>query len=336
MAPFQARASILRQASKAHLAARTDDIITDLSAGACSPRRADLHTHSTCSDGQWSPAALVEEAARAGISILALTDHDTVAGLTEFERAGPAHGVWAISGIEVSAALDQRAYHILCYGVDPRSSTWETLASAREAGRERMYERLFAQVRRMGYRLEEKAARDESGGLVAHPLQSALQGAGHPDPAGETRRLFRSAILPLLVLRSVPVERLGEIIAGEGVLCSVAHPAREETGVSSRLTVDDLERIRQVMPLHALEAYHPMHNSAQRDYALELAERHGLMVTCGSDAHGHRVGRPPIAYSAELCRPFLEKLRQLQVEMARYPRDGATSALGNGCSRGPW
>ena len=273
-------------------------------------QRVDLHTHSTCSDGQWTPTDLVAEAARVGIGALALTDHDTVAGLEEFLSAGRSYGVWTVPAIEVSAALGDRPLHVLCYGVDPESPCWQELAAAREEGREEMYRLLFRQLREQGYRLEEEAARDGDGRLVAHPLESALRKAGHPDPAGETRRLFRPFILPVLYLRSISVERLARVIEGEKLLCAIAHPGREEAGVSVRLSDRDLERILAVLPLRALEAYHPMHTSAERDGVLALARKYGLLVTCGSDAHGHRVGRPPIGYSADLCEQFLREMRE--------------------------
>jgi 3',5'-nucleoside bisphosphate phosphatase len=292
------------------------------SAQAPRAERVDLHTHSTHSDGQWTPEGLVAEAVRAGIDILALTDHDTTTGVDEFVRAGRAAGILPIPAIEVSAALDDRPYHVLCYGIDPRSACWETLAATREEGRRAMYRSIFAKVRRQGYRLTESAAYDEDGRLVAHPLQAALAAAGHPDPLGETRRLFRPVILPLLTLRAVPLERLGEALAGSGALCSLAHPGRQEEGVSTRLTEDDLRETLGMLPLSALEVYHPMHTSSERDHMLQLAQRHELMVTCGSDAHGHRNGRPLIGYSADLCRPFLEELKpRIGLEPAT-PRDG--------------
>src|SRR5580698_6017501 len=81
----------------------------------------DLHTHSTCSDGALSPADLVGRAAAAGVEVLALTDHDTVAGLDEALRGAQASGIRFVPGVEISAAWRSQAIHVLGLWIDPSS-----------------------------------------------------------------------------------------------------------------------------------------------------------------------------------------------------------------------
>ncbi|MEX1158596.1 MAG: PHP domain-containing protein [Thermomicrobiales bacterium] len=100
--------------------------------------RADLHTHSTASDGTLAPADLVSQALRRGLSILALTDHDTTAGLAEAIDAGESLGVRVIPGIELSTDITAGEIHILGYGINPESSALQVaLASYRRARVER-------------------------------------------------------------------------------------------------------------------------------------------------------------------------------------------------------
>src|SRR6202051_1429046 len=81
----------------------------------------DLHTHSTCSDGSLTPADLVARAAAAGVEVLALTDHDTVAGLREAEHSAGVHGLRLVPGVEISASWRAQAIHVLGLWLAPTS-----------------------------------------------------------------------------------------------------------------------------------------------------------------------------------------------------------------------
>src|SRR6185437_8829248 len=86
---------------------------------------------------------------------------------------------------------------------------------------------------------------------------------------------------------------------------SVAHPARQDVGVSVRLSEDDLRRFIDTIPLVALEAYHPYHSAADVEHYRALAEQYGLAWTCGSDAHGHQMRRPLRCHPSSRCVAFL-------------------------------
>jgi hypothetical protein len=130
--------------------------------------------------------------------------------------------------------------------------------------------------------------------------------------------LVRSLELDFPVhLIATPLERLGALLKPDGALVSVAHPAREERGVSNRLTEDDLAALRSALPMAALEAHHPYHAPDEVVAYREMAARHGLAVTCGSDAHGWAVSRPPLAHAPALCRPFLDRLLERGRVLAR-------------------
>jgi hypothetical protein len=113
------------------------------------------------------------------------------------------------------------------------------------------------------------------------------------------------------------VFEFADLLGPEEAVFSVAHPGRNQSGVSVRLTEDDLRVFQRALPLVALEATHPYHTSADVAYYAELAARHGLAVTCGSDAHGVRHRRPLQRYPAILCRDFLELIHARWVARAR-------------------
>lgn len=99
-------------------------------------RLCDLHTHSTASDGRLSPSALVSRAASRGVKRLALTDHDTVAGVAEASTAGQRHGVAIVAGTEISASWQNKTLHIVGLGVDPAQPTLQAGLARQQAARD--------------------------------------------------------------------------------------------------------------------------------------------------------------------------------------------------------
>lgn len=130
---------------------------------------ADLHTHSTASDGQYAPAALVEKAAAAGIQVLAVTDHDTIDGAEEAVRAGTALGLTVLRGVELGAAED-RHMHILGLHLGPECPALTALCRKLRASRDERKFRIvdFLREKGMDVSLEEVEAL-AGGGVVARP-----------------------------------------------------------------------------------------------------------------------------------------------------------------------
>ncbi|HEV8638446.1 MAG TPA: PHP domain-containing protein [Chloroflexota bacterium] len=118
----------------------------------------------------------------------------------------------------------------------------------------------------------------------------------------------------------LPVEELARLLPDGAGLLSVAHPGREERGVSHRLSEPDLAALEALLPLVALEAQHPYHAPLDIEYYRRLAADHGLAVTCGSDAHGWRGRRMPIAHPTELARGFLELVLARWAALPPLPR----------------
>src|SRR2546428_505467 len=91
----------------------------------------DLHSHSRHSDGAWTPTELVRDGLIQGVRVMALTDHDSVAGQAEMRAAGAEAGMAIVTGVEVTTRVGDRSYHLLCYDVDPADEVWATVQANR-------------------------------------------------------------------------------------------------------------------------------------------------------------------------------------------------------------
>jgi predicted metal-dependent phosphoesterase TrpH len=244
----------------------------------------DLHMHTTASDGRLSPDALVEQAAAAGLSVMAVTDHDTTAAVPEVHALARANGIHAISGIEITAIDGGRDVHVLGYFLDPAHAG---LAAFLQRQRETRIARVEAIGRRLASRgvpvaLEDvlTAARQQSGRSIGRPqVARAMVDAGH---VADTREAFDRWLgrgLPGFVPRQgASSEQVIAVIHDAGGLASIAHPGKS-------ITDDRIASLRHD-GLDALEAFHPDHDPTRVEHYVALAATLGLLLTGGSDFHG--------------------------------------------------
>jgi predicted metal-dependent phosphoesterase TrpH len=278
----------------------------------------DLHSHSRHSDGDWTPPDLIADAARLGLKLVSLTDHDTVAGEVAAAAAAVEQDVLFLTGTEVSLSVEGRLYHVLCFDFDPRSPTWDRFAAARARRFEEYYVKTFDEARSRGYAVDPDVARAANGRLDGESLAVALEKGGFAPSVEAAKSLLRGILPPRPPsLTYQDVFEFAELLGPEEAVFSVAHPGRNQNGVSVRLTEDDLQIFLRALPLVALEATHPYHSAADVAFYAELAAQHGLAVTCGSDAHGVRHRRPLQRYPAVLCREFLELIQARWAARAR-------------------
>lgn len=247
----------------------------------------DLHTHSACSDGSLSPAALVQLAKDSGLKAIALTDHDTVEGVDEALRAGCAAGIEVVPGIEISASLDKISMHILGYWIRSEDSVFRARIERLQEARDVRNQEIIHRLCRLGFpvsmaELQKYSASGPTGRphiarmLVDLAVVENMQQAfarylrkGRPAYADRFRYTAQEAI---------------SIIHEAGGLCVLAHPGTIRSarkGVWARL----LNRLK-ALGLDGLEVYYPDHDPAMLKRLNELAGRLGLLVTGGSDFHG--------------------------------------------------
>lgn len=245
----------------------------------------DLHTHSTASDGTLSPAELVALAADRGLAALALTDHDTLAGLPEARAAGREHGIEVIPGVELSVADGDRSVHLLGLFLPERPGPLaEALAYLRERRHSRN-RRILDKLRELGIPIEYESVTALAQGAVGRPhIAQVLVSIGAVTSFKEafTRYLglYGRAYVPK---DKLPFERAVRLIHDEGGLAALAHPYI--LGLAGPALAATVERYRDA-GLDAIEAFYTEHSQAQTLEYLALARRFGLGVTGGSDFHG--------------------------------------------------
>jgi predicted metal-dependent phosphoesterase TrpH len=245
-----------------------------------SRQNADLHTHTVASDGLLSPASLAELAGERGISIFAVTDHDTTGGLAEARAAAASQGIRFINGVEFSARARQGETHILGYGFDPHNpSLNEELLVLRESRRERGW-LMLERLRDLGIDIDVIFSRGDQQSPGRPHIARALVQRGYAESVTDAFERYLEAGRPAFVpRRTVTAERAIELIRGARGVAVLAHP----------LSVDSLlERLPQLVAggLQGLEAHYGEYDVDQRASLVSLARGHGLVVTGGSDFHG--------------------------------------------------
>ena len=264
--------------------------------------RADLHSHSTASDGTCPPADVMRRARAAGLDVIALTDHDTVAGLGEARVALPP-GLALLPGMELSCRLEGHSVHLLGYLFDPGH---QELASECARIRESRLRRAQAMVDRLA-ELGAPVTWDQvsamaGGGVVGRPhIARAMVEAGVIDApeqafgpdwlgAGGRAHVTRYALDPVRAIA---------LIRAAGGVAVLAHPRAAARGW---MMPDDAIAALAAAGLHGIEVWHPDQDQSARQELQALAATLDLVASGGSDDHGeltgYRIGSDTIAAEA--------------------------------------
>jgi predicted metal-dependent phosphoesterase TrpH len=249
-------------------------------------RRIDLHTHSTHSDGSFHPGHLVELAKEKGLRAIALTDHDTVAGVEEAMIAGEALGVEVVPGVEISAQFGPGTMHILGYYIQTTDQelarALETLQQARAARNPKIIERLQT----LGLKITMAEVLDLSGEQIGRPhIAQVLVQRGYVSDITEafSRYLKKGAAAYVEKFRFTPQEAIG-LIRKAGGLASLAHPFT--LGVGEPKELSQVVKELQALGLEGIEVFYPGHTEAMTACYNDVVKRLGLLPTGGSDFHG--------------------------------------------------
>jgi predicted metal-dependent phosphoesterase TrpH len=256
------------------------------------PSTIDLHTHTLRSDGLLTPSQLLEAAAAAGVKLLAITDHDTLAGVRELRRGPLPAGLELLPGIEINTVAENRGdvmegeVHVLGLGVDPDDDALEAaLALQRDARRlrfEKMVQKLRDQDVPIDGALESLPATTDEDALGRPRLARALIKCGYATSVEDAFRQHlskgRPAYVPLLGLG--PADAIRAIRAAGG-MASLAHYAEAP---------DHLDWVRSLidMGLNGLEVYYRAYDQATVSMLSTIAADLGLVMTGGTDYHGDR------------------------------------------------
>jgi len=264
--------------------------------------KADLHVHSTSSDGTSTPSQLVALALERGLRVLAIADHDSVEGLPEALEAAKGSTLTVIPALELSAVDGGRDVHVLGYWIDFADELLgQRLADLRTArfNRAKTMVRLLGEA---GYDLDLASVLELSdGGAVGRShVARALVGAGHAETIRDAFERLIGRGQPYYVAKDArtPAEAI-RIIRDAGGLPVVAHP-----GVNG---VDDLIGGMLEAGLAGIEAYHADHTPEQRQHYAEMARCAGVIATGGTDFHGSAAPNPELG-TVEIPTASIEAL----------------------------
>ena len=248
----------------------------------------DLHLHTTASDGLLTPALLLERAAAVRLTVVSVTDHDTVAGLAEARMAADRLDVRVVNGIEITAVEDGRDVHILGYFIDSGSEALAGFLRDQRGDRIRRVREMAERLDALGYPIDVEAVLDKtrhSSRSVGRPaIADALVAAGHATDRNDAfSRLLGRGCPAFVPRRGVGGEEVIRVIHAAGGIASIAHP-----GI---LDQDSLIPSLVDAGLDAIEVWHCDHTPEHQARYGDLADRFGLARSGGSDYHGDGVHR---------------------------------------------
>lgn len=292
--------------------------------------RADLHVHTTASDGTNKPYEVVRKAARKGLAALAVTDHDTMAGVEEALSAGQELGVTVIPGVEISSSMNGKDIHILGYYADLHNREWQERLEQLRMGRARRNEQIIAKLQQHGIAITLEEVHEAARRAAAEQSSSGDSNGESGNGKGKGRSVGRPHIAAVLVEKGVvpsmyeafeqwlasgkpgyvslprvtPFEAV-DWIREAGGISVIAHPG---------LYGDDA-LVEEIIRYGAkgIEVAHSEHSPEDEVRYRALARRYGLIETAGSDYHGEREG---VVFHGELGSKtvdvqLIRRLRQM-------------------------
>jgi predicted metal-dependent phosphoesterase TrpH len=248
----------------------------------------DLHTHSNVSDGTDTPAQLVANAVRAGLDLVALSDHDTMAGVRDAQLAGAQLGIQVVRGMEITCEHQGHTVHLLGLGIrHDHTALRNALARVRDSRRERV-PKIVAKLNDLGYDLSiadvQEAARDAA--TVGRPhVAEALIAKGYFDTVNEVFEKLLDEGGPAYVGHlKLPLAKAIDLVRSGGGVAIWAHPWGR--GGQQWFNAKVIAAVTSGCGLDGIEVEHQLHDPGQRAELHEIATTLNLIPTGGSDYHG--------------------------------------------------
>lgn len=266
----------------------------------------DLHTHTNVSDGVLTPEELLEAAKKAGLTYLAITDHDTVDGIIQLYESGlyPTRGLHVIPGIEFSAHHASHDIHILGYNIDPYNRALQDKLNDVVEARWLRFSKMVEKLQETGFSITEadvlKLAGTSTSISRSHIAQTLVAKgffSDVPSVFGEVLDKGKPAYVPHYRLEP---EEIVSLICEAGGMAVLAHP---------KLVHDDalVESLLQEEGISGIEAVYPQHDEEETKRYMDMAKKYNLLVSGGSDFHGYPQRYPPQLGMFTLPDEYAEK-----------------------------
>lgn len=246
----------------------------------------DLHIHSTASDGSEAPTAVIRAAAAGRLSAVALTDHDTLAGIPEARAEAERHGIVLVPGVELSVDWDGRPMHLLAYWIEPGTGPLQDRLSALRAGRDDRNARVVEALTEMGIDITlDEVTAESGGGSVGRPhIAAVLAAKGVVGSIAEAFDRYLAAGRPAYRTRArLSAAEAATLARASGGVAVVAHP---HTVADRRDEFADAFARFADSGIAGVECHYVEYPPAHRARLASIAERLGLVATGGSDFHG--------------------------------------------------
>lgn len=251
-------------------------------AAALSPAsgRADLHIHTVHSDGRYTPAQVVDLGRRTGLAAIAITDHDTLGGISEARQAALGSSLEVISGVELSSRYRGREIHLLGYFFDAQNSELAHALTEMQRGRAARFETMRDRLAKAGVSLPQSCADQQNGkSLGRRYLAELLVESGRVHSIRQAFHRYLADDGPIVSPKPLlEAEQALALIRGAGGVASWAHPSYD-------FTMQALPELRR-LGLSAVEAVYPGYKNSQILELRNAAGANDLVVTGGSDCHG--------------------------------------------------
>lgn len=265
----------------------------------------DLHMHSPVSDGFWTGETLPPAARELGIGAIALADHDDVAGVPGMIAACRPHGIRVIPAVEISVHFRSVGYHMLAYNIDLDNPTLRATFDKVRAYYDGMCRASINELARQGKSLDlEKSPQLRGSALKVYHLVAALIENGHAENMTKAYEMCIAA--GAFYGWNLPLDDAIALTHAAGGFAVIAHPGRAEPGFTAA-DATTLDAMRAA-GLDGIECFHSYHTAANVAFYLTYAEKHGMVISTGSDTHGPgKSGRMLTAWPASQCRALLER-----------------------------
>lgn len=243
--------------------------------------KADLHIHTTASDGALSVTELLKKVVEKGLKTISITDHDTIEGFLEAEERVADLGLDLISGVELTVIWKSHEVHLLAYDFDHQNESFLSMIANQKIARRLRMKKIVEVLKREGVDIEYDEVRAVSGnGNVGRPHAAAVlikKGYVSSVPEAFIRYLSTEKV-KTVETEYIKIEDVIEVVKGAGGVLSIAHPGR-------LFSMDEVKELLS-FELDGIECIHPSHTFTLQRQFTELAKSNNLLITGGSDFHG--------------------------------------------------